>query len=105
MLTCIILCKGFPQGSRRIHARPVVEFQHILHLENGEIIGLDNASLLRRFGQRLVVRFHFFADSKPLLILGQLIVVVDQFLLAMRPHPSFEEAMTAALEDLAQKLG
>lgn len=30
---------------------------------------------------------------------------VDQFLLAMRPHPSFEEAMTAALEDLAQKLG
>ena len=28
-----------------------------------------------------------------------------QFLLAMRPHPSFEEAMTAALEDLAQKLG
>ena len=25
----------FPEGSRRIHARPVVEFQHILHLENG----------------------------------------------------------------------
>ena len=51
-------------------------------LENGEIIGLDNASLLRRFGQGLVVRFHFFADVKPLLILGQLVVVVDQFLLA-----------------------
>ena len=51
-------------------------------LENGEIIGLDNASLLRRFGQGLVVRFHFFADGKPLLILGQLIVVVDQLLLA-----------------------
>ena len=32
-------------------------------------------------------------------------MTVDQFLLAMRPHPSFEEAMTAALEDLAQKLG
>lgn len=51
-------------------------------LENGEIIGLDNASLLRRFGQGLVVHFHFFADGKPLLILGQLIVVVDQLLLA-----------------------
>jgi hypothetical protein len=23
----------------------------------------------------------------------------------MRPHPSFEEAMTAALKDLVQKLG
>ena len=32
-------------------------------------------------------------------------MTVNQFLLAMRPHPSFEEAMTAALEDLAQKLG
>ena len=32
-------------------------------------------------------------------------MTVDQFLLAMRPHPSFEEAMTAALEDLAKKLG
>ena len=32
-------------------------------------------------------------------------MTVEQFLLAMRPHPSFEEAMTAALEDLAQKLG
>ena len=29
----------------------------------------------------------------------------ESFRLAMRPHPSFEEAMTAALEDLAQKLG
>jgi len=32
-------------------------------------------------------------------------MTVDQFLLAMRPHPSFEEAMTAALKDLVQKLG
>ena len=32
-------------------------------------------------------------------------MTADQFLLAIRPHPSFEEAMTAALEDLAQKLG
>ena len=32
-------------------------------------------------------------------------MTVEQFLLAMRPHPSFEEAMTAALEDLCEKLG
>ena len=32
-------------------------------------------------------------------------MTVEQFLRAMRPHPSFEEAMSAALEDLAQKLG
>jgi hypothetical protein len=25
----------FPESSRRIHARPVIELQHILHLENG----------------------------------------------------------------------
>ena len=37
---------------------------------------------MRRFGQGLVVRFHFFADGKPLLILGQLVVMVDQLLLA-----------------------
>ena len=29
----------------------------------------------------------------------------ESFHLAMRPHPSFEEAMTAALEDLCEKLG
>ena len=29
----------------------------------------------------------------------------ESFRLAMRPHPSFEEAMTAALEDLCEKLG
>ena len=29
----------------------------------------------------------------------------ESFQLAMRPHPSFEEAMTAALEDLCEKLG
>ena len=29
----------------------------------------------------------------------------ERFQLAMRPHPSFEEAMTAALEDLCEKLG
>jgi dihydrolipoamide dehydrogenase len=28
----------------------------------------------------------------------------DQLLTAMRPHPTFEEAMTDALEDLKKKL-
>ena len=28
----------------------------------------------------------------------------EQLLRAMRPHPSFEEALTDALEDLAEKL-
>ena len=32
-------------------------------------------------------------------------MTVEQFKLAMRPHPSFEEAMTAALEELSEKLG
>jgi len=32
-------------------------------------------------------------------------MTVEQFCRAMRPHPSFEEAMTAALEDLREKLG
>ncbi len=32
-------------------------------------------------------------------------LTVEQFMCAMRPHPSYEEAATAALEDLAQKLG
>ncbi len=32
-------------------------------------------------------------------------LTAEQFCRAMRPHPSFEEAMTAALEDLCEKLG
>ena len=32
-------------------------------------------------------------------------MTVEQFKLAIRPHPSFEEAMTAALEELSEKLG
>ena len=32
-------------------------------------------------------------------------MTVEQFKLAMRPHPSFEETMTAALEELSEKLG
>ena len=32
-------------------------------------------------------------------------LTAERFCRAMRPHPSFEEAMTAALEDLVQKLG
>ena len=31
-------------------------------------------------------------------------MTVEQLLLAMRPHPTFEEALTEALEDLAAKL-
>ena len=31
-------------------------------------------------------------------------LTVDQLLSAMRPHPSFEEAATAALEELQAKL-
>ena len=32
-------------------------------------------------------------------------LTAEQFCRAMRPHPSFEEAMTAALEDLCERLG
>ena len=32
-------------------------------------------------------------------------LTAEQLLLAMRPHPTFEEAMTEALEDLVKKLG
>ena len=32
-------------------------------------------------------------------------LTAEQFCRAMRPHPSFEEAMTAALEDLCKRLG
>ena len=32
-------------------------------------------------------------------------MTVERFKLAIRPHPSFEEAMTAALEELSEKLG
>ena len=32
-------------------------------------------------------------------------LTAEQFCRAMRPHPSFEEAMTAALEDLCEKIG
>ena len=32
-------------------------------------------------------------------------MTAERFMRAMRPHPSFEEAMTAALEGLTQKLG
>jgi dihydrolipoamide dehydrogenase len=32
-------------------------------------------------------------------------MTVEQMLLAMRPHPTFDEALTEALEDLKNKLG
>ena len=88
----------------------------------GKHVMFDNAKTLIADPGRCFMKFVAHAETRELLgaqlmcehasdMIGGISqalanhMTVDQFLLAMRPHPSFEEAMTATLEDLAQKLG
>ena len=88
----------------------------------GKHVMFDNAKMLIAAPGRCLIKFVANAETRELLgaqlmcehandMIGGVSqalanhMTVDQLLLAMRPHPSFEEAMTAALEGLAQKLG
>ena len=88
----------------------------------GKHVMFDNAKTLIADPGRCFMKFVAHAETRELLgaqlmcehasdMIGGISqalanhMTVDQFLLAMRPHPSFEEAMTAALKDLVQKLG
>ena len=65
-----------------LDAKPSVQPLISFVLENGEIPFRLDTGHLRSLGQRFVVGNHFLSDGETLLILGQLVVVVDQLLLA-----------------------
>lgn len=92
-----------------------------LPVKSGKHVMFDNARTLIADPGRCFMKFLAHAETHELLgahlmcehasdMIGGFAqamanrMTVEQLLRAMRPHPSFEEAATAALEDLAQKL-
>ena len=64
----------------------------VAHAETGEILG---AQLMCEHSTDMISQFSEAMANH---------LTANQMLLAMRPHPTFEEAMTEALEDLQSKL-
>ena len=80
-------------NARTLIADPGRSFMKVVaHAETGEILGahlmcLGSTDMISQISEAMASH-----------------LTVGQLLLAMRPHPTFEEALTEALTDLAAKL-
>lgn len=80
-------------NARTLIADPGRSFMKVVaHAETGEILG---AQLMCEHSTDMISQFSEAMANH---------LTVNQMLLAMRPHPTFEEAITEALEDLQSKL-